>query len=96
MRTSTFTVNSTGDPEPIIVGTNCRKVTVGEDASVSNWPTTDYLVYGTDKQSTPVQRPAGSLTVIERGSAQSAFNKGSIVGYVATVTGSTTFLLIEE
>lgn len=96
MRTSQFTVNDIGDPEPIIVHTVCRHVLVGEDSSVANWPTTDYRIKGTDNNSAMVQRPAGVLTEFSRQSNQSAYSPGDIIGYVETVSGSTTFLIIEQ
>lgn len=96
MRTSQFTVNDIGDPEPIIVRSVCRHVLVGEDSSVANWPTSDYRIKGVDPSSVMVQRPAGVLTEFSRRSNQSAFSPGDIVGYVEMVSGSTTFLIIEQ
>jgi hypothetical protein len=46
MRTSLFTVNDIGDPEPVIATVACNRIIIGEDASVSGWPLSDYEVKG--------------------------------------------------
>jgi len=97
MRTTTFTVNNVGDPEPIICGSFCREIRLQEDPSIGvSWPTTDYKVYGTGEISTAIQKLAGTTFTITRVPMQGCFSPGEIVGYIETVTGSTTFLQIES
>jgi hypothetical protein len=88
--TSTMTVNNVGDPEPVIAHIECRSITVKEDPSVSGWPTVDYKVTGAVAGSTPIQCPAGTEYTFEATYMQ-CFAPGEIVGYVETVSGSTTF-----
>lgn len=96
MKTSTFVANDLLSPEAVVCTVACRSITIGEDPSVTGWPTTDYNIYGKDPGSTAVRRPAGTQFTFEKESRQSAFSPGMIVGYVETVTGSTTFLKIEQ
>ena len=94
-KTNTFSVNDSGDPEAVIVATVCRKVGVGEDPSVANWPTTDFKVYRPDKTNTSRQIPAGVSYIFQKPDGQ-FYNPGDTAGYVATVTGATTFFQDEE
>lgn len=96
MKTSTFTVNNVGDPEPVIATIDCREITIGEDPSVADWPTTDYEVKGTVQDSSFVRRPAGTTFQFLKANGLASFGKGQIVGYVQTVTGSTTFQMREQ
>jgi len=88
--TTTFTVNASGDPEPVIAHTECTEIIVKEDPSVSGWPTVDYNVLGSVSGSTRIRCAAGTEHRFPA-SWQQAFKPGDIVGYVETVTGSTTF-----
>lgn len=96
MKTSTFTVNNLSSPEAVVCTVACRSITIGEDPSVTGWPTSDYNIYGKDAGSTAIRRPSGTQFTFERTSRQSAFAPSEIVGYVETVTGSTTFLKSEQ
>ena len=97
--TTTFTVNSIGEPEPVTAHTECQRITIKEDPSVSGWPTTDYLITGSVPGSTPIRCPAGSEYIFEASSGANLiqpFKVGTIVGYIETVTGSTTFQQKED
>ena len=96
MKTSTFTVNNVLDPEPVIVTSMCRSVTIGEDPGVAGWPNSDYRVKGTAADSALTTQPAGTRFTFERRTGQPAYSPGQIIGYVETVTGSTTFLQVEQ
>ena len=95
MKTSQFTVNNVGNPEPVICTLGCRTITIGEDPGVAGWPTTDFKVKGSAPGSVAIQRPAGTSYQFQRISGQAAFSPGETVGYVETVTGSTTFFQAE-
>lgn len=95
MKTSQFTVNSVGNPEPVICTLGCRTIVIGEDPSVAGWPTTDFRIKGAVPGSSFIQRPAGTMYQFQRISGQAAFSPGDIVGYVDVVTGSTTFFQAE-
>jgi len=96
MKTTTFTVNAIGDPEPVITSVDCTRVEIGEDGSVPNWPTTDYEVKGTELLSDWIVCPAGTKFEFLRRANQPGFRAGSIVGYVQTAAGATTFQQIED
>ena len=72
-------------------------ITVQEDKSVSGWPTTDYTIKKPTAAATAIQRPAGSKCVFQKSTKVStgnfpyAFKAGEVVGYIQTVTGTTTF-----
>jgi hypothetical protein len=96
MKTSSFTVNNIGDAEAVAATCTCRRITIGENPGVTGWPTTDFLVTGNEAGSTPIQRPAGTQWTFENPVLGRGFHAGDIVGYVETVTGSTTFLKVEQ
>lgn len=97
-KTSTFTVNNTGDPEAVIATIQCREIRIMEDPAVAGWPTTDFLIYNPTIGATPARRLVGTSYVFvqshDRGQPR-LFNPNETVGFVATVTGSTTFQMIE-
>lgn len=73
----------------ILAQSDCRQVTIGEDASVNKMPTTDWLIAKPGTSNTP-RRIAGSPTVSY--TFVGPFTRGSIVGYVQIVkVGSTSF-----
>jgi hypothetical protein len=88
--TTTYTVNAVGDPEPVIAHTECVEIIVKEDPSVPDWPTVAYNVIGSAPGSTPIGYAAGTEHPFKSGPIQ-PFGVGDIVGYIETVTGSTTF-----
>ena len=92
--TRTVTVNST-DASSIAVQTYPRIVSIGEDPSISGYPTTDFLVYKMTTDENPRRIPAGGNYTFPRTDAGS-FRPGQIVGYVKAVTGSTTFFIDES
>lgn len=64
-----------------------------ENRGVAGWPTSDFLIYKNSPTAVPVRIPAGSSYTFEyaEGSSYGYFGKNFIVGYVATVAGTTTF-----
>lgn len=93
-QTSTLTVNDAGNPETISASVVCRKITIGEDPSVANWPTGDYNVRKPLITDTPRRRTTGSTYVFERPDG-SYFDPGDVAGFVDFVSGSTTFFIDE-
>lgn len=90
-RTKTFTVDSSGNPEPIIVQSYCTTVVIYENDQAG---TTDYILHLPDMTSPGVTKPAGSKAEIVR-----AYNwyPGQTIGYVEAVTaGSYTFAQEEQ
>jgi len=69
--------------------TDTRRISVQEDPSVANWPTTDYLVAKPLSSSVQIRKLAGAKYVFERG--EYMHRAGSVAGYVKTVSGTTTF-----
>jgi hypothetical protein len=98
MRTSLFTVNDIGDPEPVIATVACNRIIIGEDASVSGWPLSEYEVKGNYVGSVFIRKSAGLSYQFEstEDKTKKSFLPGQIVGYVKTVSGSTTFYKVEE
>jgi hypothetical protein len=91
----TFAVNDAADPEAVIVQTVCQVVEIGEDPSVAGWPTTAFKVYIPTSTDGPRQRSAGATYAFVK-RAGLFFYPGEIAGYVATVTGATTFFQDES
>jgi hypothetical protein len=92
-KTLLITVNDVGDPEQVIAQTVCREIVIGEDRSVVGYPTTDYKVRMAESTSDPVQVQAGVLYAFTN---PRYFQPGEVVGYVETVTGSTSFFQDEH
>ena len=95
-KTSTFTVNDVGDPEPVIATIDCREIVIGEDPSVSGWPTIGYKVTGTLAGSTAIEKAPGVTFKFISTVNHPPFKTGDIVGYVETLSGSTTFFKAEQ
>jgi hypothetical protein len=71
-----------------------KRIRIKEDPSVSNWPTTDYLIKGDSPSSAEIRVPAGSgFAILD---SHVVCNVGQTVGYIKSVTGTTTFQMIEE
>lgn len=68
-------------------------ITVREDNSVANWPTTDYLIMKPLAASTPIRFPTGYLYEF---SNPTGYIIGDIAGYIKTVVGTTTFAVDER
>jgi hypothetical protein len=90
--TKTFTVGSATPVGVVAVGFS-KRIIVGEDSSVSGWPTTDFLVRKSLSTDPARQVPIGSNYVFDR---ERAWRPGDTVGYVQTVTGTTTFFQDEQ
>ncbi len=86
-RTSTFSVDNVGNPEPVTAQGPCRKIIVREQGAAG---TTDYFVRQPTNTSAQVRKVAGESTLFEAAPGN-LFQTGQIVGYVETVTGSVTF-----
>lgn len=86
--TSQITVNSIA-ATAITANSFCTEIRVVENAGVAGFPTTDYYVYKPTTGQTPTRIGAGIGYVFR--SKRSFFKLGQTVGYVQTVSGSTTF-----
>jgi hypothetical protein len=86
-KTSTITVGS-ALAVAVIASIPGSSITVREDNSVANWPTTDYLVMKPLAASTPIRFPLGYLYEFCN---PTGYRIGDIAGYIQTVTGTTTF-----
>jgi len=89
-----FTVNSISKVA-VTALTVCRRITVAEDPSVTGWPTVGYLVYVPTQNDGPLQKDAGQEQVFEKPHGR-FFTPGEVAGYVATLTGSTSFNQYED
>jgi hypothetical protein len=85
--TAQITVNSAGDTA-IITNGPCKIIVVCEDPGVASWPTTDFLIKK-GNSSQYVRIKAGSTYTFSSG--PSFFPVGTTVGFIKTVSGSTTF-----
>ena len=90
MFTESFTVTAAA-PIAIILQTGASQVLVGEDDSVSNGPTTAFLIYKPITSSTPRQIKQGDTYIFN---VSTPTPIGTILGYVKLEVGasSTTFL----
>ena len=92
MKTTTFPVSTSDTAITTTVFT--KKVVIQEDPSVANWPTTDYKLKFPDASATAIRRPAGTSWEITCDGA--GFAAGRTIGYVSTVSGTTTFSKYES
>ncbi len=90
MKTSTFTVDNLGDPEPIVAQSYAHEIEIYENAQAGN---TDYDVFAPDKAAVPVRRPAGAKTLLK---SPAGFHPGQIAGYVGAATAGTYTFAQEE
>lgn len=88
--TSTFTVTNT-DFTAVTANTYCHDIVIGESPTVANWPTTDFLIAKPDADATPRRVVIGQLYTFRRAFDRAPFRPGDIVGYVKSVSGTTTF-----
>ncbi len=89
--TDTLSVSNSLLGTPVTAATFCCRITVGEDGTVSGAPTTNYNVYKPDYNSTPRQVFIGQTYTF-----QGIFVPGQIVGYIKSITGTTTFFKDES
>ena len=96
--TSQITVNAVGFTAVTVQNTlGCKNVRILEDPGVAGWPTSDFLIAKPLATSTPVRIPAGDAYTFSAASQNPAnasaswFAPGLVVGYVKTISGSTTF-----
>lgn len=94
MKNYTMTVNNTGNDEQVVVQTVCREVLVGEDEGVANWPTTDWK-FKTPGATDYTQKTAGTKQPFTR-PLGSFFQPGDVICELATISGSTTFSIVEQ
>lgn len=89
-----ITVNSVSQT-PVAALTVCRRIRVQEDPSVSGWPTVDYLVYVPATTDGPMRLTAGVPHLFEKPPGR-FFSPGEVAGYLASITGSTSFAQYED
>ncbi len=92
-QTRQVTVSSAA-PSAVVATVFTVRVRVGEDLSVAGWPTTDYDVRKPGTGDDPRRVPAGGTYEFVRDGRP--FYPGEIVGYLQTVSGTTTFWVDEE
>lgn len=81
-------------PTEIVAQTQCNRIAVGEDPSVSGWPTSNFLVMKPAPTDDPREIPMGVSYIFER--TGGAYLPGTVVGYIQTVSGTTTFFQDES
>ena len=84
----------TATPQAVTAVTVCHTITVKEDESVANWPTVSIWISQT-ASSEPNKLTAGKSFTFESAPGR-LFSPGDIVGYIATATGTTTGLQVEQ
>jgi hypothetical protein len=84
----------TATPQAVTAVTVCHTITVKEDESVANWPTVSIWISAT-ASSTPNKLTAGKSFTFEA-PPRRMFAPGDVVGYIATATGTTTGLQVEQ
>jgi hypothetical protein len=85
--TSQITVNASGDTA-IVCNDACKIVILSEDPGVASWPTTDFLVKK-GGSSQYIRVPRGQTYTFQSG--PSFFSAGQTIGFLKTVSGTTTF-----
>lgn len=86
-KTTTFSSNNSTFTA-ITTAIATKSVTVGEDPSVANWPTTDLLIAAPTNADTAIQRSSGTTFTF---TCPTAFWKaGTVVGYIKNKTGAST------
>lgn len=88
--TQQITVGS-GAASAIVAQSVCKAIRVMENRGVAGWPTTDYLVKKPAATSTGVRIPAGASYTFQCNQPSSFFQVGQTVGFLQTVSGTTTF-----
>lgn len=90
MRTSTFTVDNVGNPEPVTAEGRCTLVDICEDADAG---TTDFIVHAPNADSPGVRLVAGRSHQFIAGNlaTRAFFDDKDVVGYVETVNGTVSF-----
>jgi hypothetical protein len=92
--TSHFTVTNTAWSN-VTVATRCRKVTIGEDPSVSRWPTTDFLVAKPTSANAARRVPSGQQYQFSMPN-EGIFNPGDVIAQVELVQGASTTFFQDE
>ena len=71
--------------------TLCGTITIREDAGVVNWPTTSYLIYKPDTNSTPITMAVGESYTFARAELNNPalYQPGEIAGYVKPASTTT-------
>ena len=91
MQTDTFTVDAVGDPDPITVIADCRKVTIRQQGGLG---ATAYTIYSADDSTgagNGVNYPGGFDKVFQRLRGQGDFRDGEVIGYIEIASGKATF-----
>ncbi len=91
-KTTTYTTDNVGNPEPVQVPMACRRVTIREQGAAG---TTDYFVRAPSSTDSQFRKVAGEATVFEA-QGNNLFQANDIVGYTETVTVSITMSMICE
>lgn len=89
--TQSFTVSSGAYSQVVVQSYTLKGVTVGEDVGVVGSPTTDFYVLKSGPTGTPRRIKLGSSYTFT-----GIFAPGTLVGFVQTVTGTTTFFQDES
>lgn len=96
-----ITVTST-TVTPITATVYGNAIQVAEDASLTNWPSTDFVIFkvnplGGGPSVQGKQLPAGSQYDFFKGiNVAQPFHPRDIVGYIQAVTGTTQFIIDES
>lgn len=92
----TLTVNDAGDPEQVVVQTNCKTILFGEDENVTGWPTVNWEFRRTGSTAW-IGKTAGTKQAFSRHDP-GYFEPGEVVADVRVKAGegSTTFGQHEE
>lgn len=91
MKTTTFSVTTSDTAITTTVAGN--SVVISEDPSVADWPTTDFNIKLPASTNTAIRRSSGTAFEIV---SDQIIPAGKTIGYVSTVTGTTTFQKIEK
>lgn len=83
LRTSVFTCDDQGDPEPVTITTPCTEVSIAPQDGV-----TTYRFRAPNKDSDGVLKYNGQETRIR---VRSFFYPSQVVGYIETLSGSAVF-----
>lgn len=100
MKTTALVVGSTAWVDISLQQKTTARVKLRENAHVTNWPTTDFMVRGSSSDTGMFALKAGELVTIEAIQNSPAFQTNwqidQVVGQIKTVTGTTNFDQEEE
>jgi len=90
-----ITVNNAGDREELKTTIVCKQVLVLESKAIAGWPTTEWEWANVASGGTATRMGAGEPKLFEELLGYGKYTHDETVTFLATITGSTTFVVLE-